>query len=252
MRYDGVLMCSDFDGTLAVNSTVSKENIEAIKMFQANGGRFTLATGRTPQHIAESVPELAPNAPMISVNGAVLFDSSNQKELIKIPVGDTSAFAKEIFCHPDCNMVRMVCGDYSTVAVKRDDKAPLVALERALKLPLLKLVYVFNSTAAPLTLSEQYKKEYGDRFYFSRSWEYSVEVLDINATKGALLKELKNHLTGVDLTIGVGDFDNDVPLVKEADIGYAVENAVDAVKQAADRTTVSFKDSAIAKIIYEL
>ena len=31
MRYDGVLLCSDFDGTLAVDSKVSKENLDAIK-----------------------------------------------------------------------------------------------------------------------------------------------------------------------------------------------------------------------------
>ena len=59
-------------------------------------------------------------------------------------------------------------------------------------------------------------------------------------------------LPDVDLTVGIGDFDNDLPLVSQADIGYAVANAVESVKAAADRITVSCDEHAIAKIIYEL
>jgi len=249
MRYDGILLCSDFDGTLAVNGKVSKENLDAIRFFQENGGLFTLSTGRTPEFIAKTVSELTVNAPMISVNGASLFDCSKSKELHKVPLRNPSAFAKDIFCHNDCQCVRLILQDYSTIVVEKGD---IEALEKHLSDPLYKLVYVFDSIEAPVENLNWCKKSFGDRFYFSRSWEYSLEVLDINATKGELLKKLKAILPNIDLTIGVGDFDNDVPLVIEADIGYAVENAVQSVKDVADRITVSCQDHAIAKIIYEL
>ncbi len=249
MRYDGILLCSDFDGTLALGGKVSKENLDAIRMFQEKGGLFTLSTGRTPLYIADTVSELAVNAPMICVNGASLFDCAKNKELYKVPLGDTSAFAKNVFCHKDCLCVRLIYQDYSTTVIEKGD---VTALEKCLNDPLYKLVYVFDGIDAPVENLNWCKENFGDSFYFSRSWEHSLEVLSINATKGELLKKLKRMLPNVNLTVGVGDFDNDVPLVKEADIGYAVANATQSVKDVAYRITVSCQDHAIAKIIYEL
>ena len=41
-------------------------------------------------------------------------------------------------------------------------------------------------------------------------------------------------------------------MIKEADIGYAVGNAIEIIKSAADRVTVPVTESAIANIIYEI
>ena len=41
-------------------------------------------------------------------------------------------------------------------------------------------------------------------------------------------------------------------MVKNSDIGYAVANAVEELKDVADRLTVSVDDSAIARIIEQL
>ena len=53
-------------------------------------------------------------------------------------------------------------------------------------------------------------------------------------------------------TIAVGDYDNDITMLKAAGVGYAVANATAAAKAAADKITVSNEDHAIAKIISEL
>lgn len=253
MRYDGVLICSDFDGTLSVGSIgISKENADAIKMFQSKGGRFTLATGRTPLYIAQTVKNVEFNAPLINVNGASIFDAECNKKLATRSLGDASEFAGDIFAHPDCQSVRFVMEDYSTLVIEKDEKDCLKALEQNIGRNILKLVYVFNSTDTPASLVKSYTQTHGHSFYFSRSWAYSVEVLNKLATKGTMLKSLKLMLPQVDLTVGIGDYENDIPLITEADIGYAVANAIDEVKKAADRVTVSCEENAIAKIIYEL
>jgi hydroxymethylpyrimidine pyrophosphatase-like HAD family hydrolase len=41
-------------------------------------------------------------------------------------------------------------------------------------------------------------------------------------------------------------------MVRDADVGYAVANAVDSLKAVADKITVSVEDAAIARIIEEL
>ena len=41
-------------------------------------------------------------------------------------------------------------------------------------------------------------------------------------------------------------------MIEDADIGYAVENACDALKAVADRITVNVRDSAIAAVIEDI
>ena len=76
-KFDGVLFYSDYDDTLYNSAhTVSPENHAAIRYFQQNGGRFSVATGRahrtfTPQIALEG---LVLNAPVVLSNGAALYD----------------------------------------------------------------------------------------------------------------------------------------------------------------------------------
>ena len=56
-RYEGILLCSDLDGTLYTSGTkqISPENLEAVKYFIANGGQFTFASGRPPEYFGPLV-----------------------------------------------------------------------------------------------------------------------------------------------------------------------------------------------------
>ena len=84
-----------------------------------------------------------------------------------------------------------------------------------------------------------------------RSSYHLIEILDKRLTKAGAALFLKEY-TGAHTLICVGDFENDIDMIKSADIGYAVENAAPAVKLVADRITCSAKDGAIAKIIEEI
>lgn len=47
MKYDGIVIYSDLDGTLLDSErNLSKENMDAINSFISQGGRFGVATGR--------------------------------------------------------------------------------------------------------------------------------------------------------------------------------------------------------------
>ena len=84
-----------------------------------------------------------------------------------------------------------------------------------------------------------------------RSYEDYSEVLEPESTKAPNTRALA-RLVGADTLVCVGDYENDIEMIKEADIGYAVGNAIDEVKAIADRITVSVNDAAIARIIEEL
>jgi hypothetical protein len=116
----------------------------------------------------------------------------------------------------------------------------------------LKMLFFQKEDVTPL-VQKDLKEKFGDRFLFDLSWKEGIEVNDAGSGKGAAVKYLKEHLgTPIHTTIGIGDYENDISLLKCADIGYAVENAIPSVKAVADRVTVKNTENAIAAIINEL
>ena len=69
-KFDGLLLVSDFDDTLYdFQHRVPPRNIEAIRYWIQEGGRFTVATGRAHRTFAPYA-HLAPiNAPVVLSNG---------------------------------------------------------------------------------------------------------------------------------------------------------------------------------------
>lgn len=67
-KFTGYLICTDCDGTLTYEpGKVSEENAQAIRYFQQEGGVFTLATGRFPDHAELFQDKIQMNAPMVEV-----------------------------------------------------------------------------------------------------------------------------------------------------------------------------------------
>ena len=83
-----------------------------------------------------------------------------------------------------------------------------------------------------------------------RSERILYEILPKGISKGVALCKMAD-LFGIDVnrTIAVGDYNNDVSMIKAAKLGFAVSNAVDEAKSVADYITVSNNESAIAVII---
>ena len=88
-KFDGILLCTDLDDTLLTcDKRVSEKNAEAINYFMENGGLYTFATGRVP-HGANLIREfIEPNAPMVCVNGAGVYDFKTQKFLWSLKLDD--------------------------------------------------------------------------------------------------------------------------------------------------------------------
>ena len=83
-KFDGVLLVSDFDDTfLGSDRTVPERNYRALDYFLAEGGYFTIATGRAHRTFAPHV-HLAPvNAPVILSNGSALYDFQKDEMVLQ-------------------------------------------------------------------------------------------------------------------------------------------------------------------------
>ena len=85
---------------------------------------------------------------------------------------------------------------------------------------------------------------------FLRSAKEYYEILPPGVTKGSALVKLCEILD-VDIknTIAVGDYNNDIQMIMNANLGVAVANAPQEVKDCADFVTVSNDQNAIAAVI---
>ena len=76
--YADFLLTVDFDRTLtATDSNIPQRNIEAIEYFMANGGSFTVNTGRSiPSSQGAVIPDVPVNAPLLLYNGSAAYDKA--------------------------------------------------------------------------------------------------------------------------------------------------------------------------------
>lgn len=261
-RFAGMLFCSDLDGTLySDDKTVSKENLDAIEYFKSEGGLFTFITGRMPKISKEICNTIKANAPFGCVNGGGIYDPFKEKyiwrkilpndvlDIVKhvdaqLPeIGIQFNTEKEIYFHKDNSALEY----FRTVT----GVPKITCTYEQLKAPLLKILFAHNDDKQITALSDLLNSHPDAHNYdFIRSESRLYEILPKGVSKGAALCKMA-ELFGIalDRTIAVGDYNNDVSMLRQAKLGFAVANAVSEAKTAADYITVSNNEHAIAVII---
>ncbi len=256
--FDGYLICTDCDGTLtSEEKQISDKNIEAINYFQKEGGLFTLATGRFPSHMKNFQDRLKVNAPFVSMNGAVLFDTDNNDVIAEWPMKTQDVRELFYYIYDNYNEVWEYWFniDYESSINFKPMESSREDLEKFFDdrdEKIYKIVIIQKEDLSK-EIQKDIKEKFSDKFRFDLSWPNGLEIQSVDSSKGKAVRYMKNHLDkDIKITIGVGDYENDISLIEDADLGYAVDNAIDSVKKAADRITVSNKEDAIANIIYEI
>ena len=252
-KYSGILLCSDFDGTLFDGEKIPENNLKAIREFRADGGLFTVISGRPAEFLGGYFEDYEFGVPLGNLNGAVIYDI------------DSGKIVRESYMS---GLTKELAHKYAESAGNYDNVIFFLKKEGILRIPkgeigliteeLCQNTYKFiieldrDSTAEESNpIYSRVKESVGDKFDVVRSSYHLIEILDKRLTKASASLFLKEYV-GAHTLVCVGDFENDIDMIRVADIGYAVANATDAVKNAADRVTVNVKDGAIAKIMEEL
>ena len=252
-KYEGILICTDYDGTFSNFGEIAPEDAKAVRYFQENGGLFTIASGRSPDFLWTKRDMFIPNAPVISINGTMINAPDDMRTLAEFPLGDDVVDAAcDLWERLPAERISIYGADREGKFLLRSEVGSLRDLFASIPRPWYKILFVQSYKVTPFVL-EECKRLYGDRYAFDRSWPEGIELHAKNTGKGECLGYMREYI-GMDglKIVGVGDYENDVSLLRMADIGYAVANATDAVKAAADRVTVSNVEHAIAAIIEEL
>lgn len=263
-KYSGYMLCTDLDGTFTEPPKdgtdevyISKENCEAVEEFKACGGIFTFSTGRRPFYIREKIfPFVTPNAPMITVNGASIYDHVNDKILKSVFLPRTVLDAPLIAFENFRNSLEevFIIAETEEFCLQFSEENFEEKFKEIISLHKDWYKFVFRGTNEEETLNFQkfLKERYSHCCYLPRSWQTGQEILALTATKGERAQELKDMFPHVHTLICVGDHENDISMIEKADKGYAVSNAIPAVLKAADFVTVANTEAAIAKIISEI
>lgn len=264
-RFEGILFCSDLDGTLLrKDQTVSAENRKAIEHFKAEGGLFTFVTGRMPYFAADIYDLIQPNAPVGCINGGGVYDYRTNSyvwtEILSPAVLDlveyvdqnlpemgiqVNTFEKIYFCKENAAMAGFR---------KITNMPNITGHYRAVSEPIAKIVFGDENEKNLERLAELlHAHPKAADFDFIRSEHTLYEILPKNIDKGVALQKLTQYLhISPHKTIAVGDYNNDIGMLREAKIGIAVANATPEAKAAADHITVSHEEHAIAKIISDI
>ena len=264
-KFDGILICTDLDGTLYRNDkTISARNCEAIEYFKSEGGYFTFITGRLPYYSTDAYNLVKPNVPFGCINGGGVYDGQKNEYIwaceIDKDVVELIAYIDERF--RDIG-IQICCFDKTYFSEeneltnkfrKRTGLPNLICNYREVNEPIGKIIFssedadVLSAIANTLALHPK-----AGKFDFVRSEKTLFEILPKGVNKGLALLKLTEYLN-VDMnrTVAIGDFDNDVEMLKVAKLGIAVANASKTALDVADAVTVSNEEDAIAQIIYSL
>lgn len=260
-KFDGILICTDLDGTLLRNDkTISEENHEAIEFFKREGGYFTFITGRM-YFTARSLYEMVkPNAPVGCINGGGIYDFEKEEYLWSMTLPhDANELVDAVYRDVPSAGIQMnaldkiyFCRDNDAMrGFRRRTGAPYTeGNHMELDVPIGKVVFgdeVENIERIAEVLNNHPRSA---EFDYIRSERTLYEILPKGSSKGNLLLKLADIL-GVDVakTVAIGDYNNDISMIRAAGVGIAVANAVDAAKEAADIVTVSNEEHAVARII---
>ncbi len=233
-RFDGILLCSDWDGTLFADATVPQNTVKAIEYFKAEGGLFSISSGRSPDYLEEMSYLLTPNTYCICYGGALIADIFTKdilhQEFIDrdaLDVVDTlvysSAKTKTVNIMLENGVIHHLCiDDYEKF--KQNFPANVY-----------KITLTGNSDADGEIYAKLAKEINGGKYMLARSYMSYIELMKTKNTKGFAAKKLKEKL-GAKILVGMGDYENDIPLFKETDISFAVANAVPEIKNIATHT----------------
>lgn len=262
------IVLSDLDGTLFTsNTTVSKENKQAIMDYIENGGYFGVATGRSWENASTFLKDISMNAPCILCNGSILFDPIKRQIVEERYLDDEViekfvAIAREKF--PHVNIIAYTIDSAWILSEEQMMEPAFVDIHKPwtigcindIKGRCVKLLCLDKGRQLYMYLKDVLGEEKLGPMEMVLSAPEYLEILPHNVRKGNMLDSLRKYVEEEYhcscKIYALGDFYNDVELITKADVGIAPANAAEEIKQIADVVSVSNDEHVVAHIIASL
>lgn len=258
-----IFLC-DMDGTLLRDdSTVSQKSKDSISKWIQKGGHFGIATGRGHINAATFLEGVQINAPCIYYNGSMLYDEV-KKEVVKVKsmpqekLKDVLSWVVKTYPKVMVHVYGLeICHivskeeDADQVILREHLPASFSDLEDISNEPWIKILFAGKSHELK-AIEEKLQQKLNDDVRWVYSLDIYLEILPIGVSKGNMVPKLK-ELHGKDAKIiALGDYYNDIEMIKEADFGIAMGNAPEDFKRLADHVTLSNEEDGVSKVLEDL
>lgn len=262
------LIVTDLDGTALENwETLNQQTKEALIAAKEAGHIVVIATGRPARASLHFYEELGLDTPIINFNGAYIHhpsDDSFDDILSQIPTEVIiTLFDSELQDY----IVNAFCEykDHLYVLNQDDTVREWFHIETctSVKFGPFKETLDEHPNGFLLETKPGYaekvmsflRENYSD-IVTCRNWDGDnnniIEVFKSNTNKATAIEQLAKYfnIEQKDI-IAFGDGDNDIEMLTYAEVGVAMENAIDKLKAVANHVTKTNKESGVAHYIHE-
>lgn len=266
--FDGCLLACDIDGTLLSSGYMPPRNREKIAFFIKEGGKFSLCTGRTAGALAPVLEKLDGVCASVVANGSMIYDFKTDSVLFETYLTDADCLAAQTVKR-ECPGVGIEIHSGRKVFVlnrtgETDDHesyeritgVSFVDFETALQYKWNKVLFLFNNTDEEHQVKSVLSKYRFDSAFVDTSAEIGgrlrryYEQIPSGVSKSSTLKILceKQGVNSENL-FAIGDYYNDLEMLKSAAVSACPEEAPDDIKAAADFVCKSVNQGAVADFI---
>ncbi|MDE7416014.1 MAG: HAD family hydrolase [Lachnospiraceae bacterium] len=267
-----VLYITDLDGTLLHhNERISAWSRDTLNRLIEKGMLFSYATARSIFTSSVVTAGLRPRLPVIVNNGSFIMDPDSRKRILVnqfsreeaqdiyailrrhqiAPLVDAIINDHEKFSYFE-KAINPALADFAAARSRdgRDNPLQEQNPENDMRVILQGEVFYFTCIGEEAKLRAAYEElneTYNCIFQFDiYSHEPWLEVMPHTASKAHAIKQLKK-LYKCDRVVVFGDGANDIPMFQIADEGYAMANAIDALKEIATAVIDSNENDGVAK-----
>ena len=271
--FSDVLLTVDFDRTMtAPDSSIPERNLEAIRYFIENGGAFTVNTGRSLPMTRVFRDKVPVNVPLLLCNGSMVYDLQKQKileaALISLDQGETIRRAMALF--PDMTVEIQGLdahyifeenpawdafseGNHCTWAHAQpdDNLGPFMKFSLYGSLRSSNVAALYDYTPEELQrfdqVEQQLREEFGE---YCEVFRAAPKIIDVHArgvSKAIAARSLQKKL-GRGILVCVGDGENDVSMLNDADFAFCPGDAIVAKRYP---NVCNCGEGAVADVIYK-
>jgi hydroxymethylpyrimidine pyrophosphatase-like HAD family hydrolase len=217
MRYTA--LATDYDGTLASDGRVAAATLRALERLAASGRKLILVTGRELDELLAVFPEIGVFDRVVAENGAVLYTPTT-KAYRTLGEAPSPGFVSELLRRG----VEPLSVGRSIVSTVHPNETIVLETIRDLG---LEMQVIFNKGAV------------------------MVLPASLNKATGlaAALEDLGLSPRNV---VAIGDAENDHALLRMAEFGVAVANAVPTLQMEADHTSAHENSHAVIELVGSL
>ena len=267
-KFSGCLLASDVDGTLVCGDIFPQRNIEKIAEFVSEGGIFSLSTGRSVGAVNMVLSKIKKYVgPSVVANGCMIYDYRNDEVVLNNAIPDDvkqlvfeaaekfEGFGVEIhsgwktFLYKDEPEVR----DHQTYEGLDGKVATRQEVEH---LGWNKALFTNVNPDEHRKIDEFFKSRTKNAVcvptnadIYGRKRHYR-EILPIGVNKASGLEHLRKALKVKEGGLfAIGDYMNDISMLKMADVSACPKNSPDEVKAACNYYTTEAQNGAVADFI---